>query len=141
VEFFIFFWCGKGSRDERTRRYSKIEKKSTRKKKERNAFAPAPRTPKKTKPTSQAQKTKKKQKNNRIVPPSETHKLTNKAPRNKRRRDFFKAKEVERTNDENGSNVPDSDSPSAPPPADPLAGAGCGCARGGGGVPYFFWEG
>jgi len=80
----------------RTRRYSKNEKKKfNTEKKERNVFAPAPLAPKKTKPTSQAQK--KKKKNNRIVPPSETHKLTNKAPRKKRRRDFFKAKEVNRT--------------------------------------------
>lgn len=68
-----------------------MKKKFNTEKKECDAFAPAPRT-KENKAHLPSPKN-----NNRIVPPSETHKLTNKAPRKKRRRELFKAKEVNRT--------------------------------------------
>lgn len=74
--------------------------------------------------------------------PTLTLKLTNKAhpPTHQKTQTttrFFKRKKSEGLR--KCSNVPDS--ASSPPWVDPLVGAGCGCARGGGGFPCFFWVG
>lgn len=122
----------------RTRRYSKNEKKKiTTEKKERDAFAPAPRTKENKAHHLSSQKN---EKTTALFPPlkltdSQTHKQS---PTQQTTTRFFQS-QGSKPNDENEneSNVPDSDSASAPPPVDPLAGAGYGCARGGGGVPCF----
>ncbi len=122
----------------RTRRYSKNEKKKiTTEKKERDAFAPAPRTKENKAHHLSSQKN---EKTTALFPPlkltdSQTHKQS---PTQQTTTRFFQS-QGSKPNDENEneSNVPDSDSASAPPPVDPLAGAGCACARGGGGVPCF----